>query len=294
MRRAKPKFPARRQTPRRRPRPFGRGTIGAVTRSSQAPRSGARAPLPHVIVNMAMTADGKIATANRAVRSFGSRRDHDHLLDLRATADAVLCGASTAGDSDITLGPGPEHFRRKRLRRGLAEFNLRVVVSGSGRLDPRADLFRHRFSPIIVLASRSASRARLQRLRAVADEVAVFGGKDTDLRTALQWLRGRWGVSRLVCEGGGELNDAMFRSGLVNELHLTVCPKIFGGRKAPTVADGSGFARLVEAARLQLRSHRRAGKEMFLIYEVVGEPRRSSSVSTQRAISQSRSDRRLK
>ena len=55
---------------------------------------------------MAMTADGKIATANRAVSSFGSRRDQDHLLQLRATADAVMAGARTADLNPINLGPG--------------------------------------------------------------------------------------------------------------------------------------------------------------------------------------------
>ena len=50
--------------------------------------------LPFVFVNMAMTADGKIATANRAGSSFGSARDREHLLQLRATADAVMAGAA--------------------------------------------------------------------------------------------------------------------------------------------------------------------------------------------------------
>ena len=89
---------------------------------------------------MAMTADGKIATANRAVSSFGSARDHAHLLELRATADAVMCGARTADLNAINLGPGPARFRRARVRRGLAEYNLRVVVTGSGsplRYSPR-------------------------------------------------------------------------------------------------------------------------------------------------------------
>lgn len=79
-----------------------------------------------------MTADGKIATANRAVSSFGSRRDHDHLLEQRATADAVMCGARTADLNPVNLGPGPKRFRDRRRRRGLAEYNLRILVSGSG------------------------------------------------------------------------------------------------------------------------------------------------------------------
>ena len=88
-------------------------------------------------------------------------------------------------------------------------------------------------------------------------------------RSALRWLRTKWGIKRLLCEGGGELNDALFRAGLVNELHLTVCPKIFGGRAAPTIADGLGAGSLARATRLELQSARRQGEEMFLVYRVL-------------------------
>ena len=81
---------------------------------------------------MAMTADGKIATANRVIHSFGSARDLEHLYELRATADAVMCGARTVEISQSILGTGGEKFRRRRLKRGLAEYNLRVIVSGGG------------------------------------------------------------------------------------------------------------------------------------------------------------------
>src|SRR5208282_6737629 len=65
---------------------------------------------PFVFVNMAMTADGKIATANRAVHSFGSPRDLEHLYELRATADAVMCGARTVEMSKTILGTGGAKF----------------------------------------------------------------------------------------------------------------------------------------------------------------------------------------
>ncbi len=251
-------------------------------------------PRPHVIVNMAMTADGKIATANRAVCSFGSRRDQEHLLELRATADAVLCGARTIGSGEITLGPGPLRFRRARLRRGLAEFNLRIIASGSARLHPRSHIFKELFSPILVLTTRTASANRLKKLGAVADEVACFGSDELDLHSALGWLADKWRVRRLVCEGGGELNEAMFRAGLVDELHLTVCPKIFGGRNAPTIAEGLGFSRLTDAVPLKLRSRRRVGDELFLVYDVMPTAGSPGRTSTHRAINQSRSDSRLK
>src|SRR5262245_5270480 len=185
--------------------------------------------MPFVFVNMAMTADGKIATANRAVSTFSSRRDFEHLLELRATADAVMCGARTVNSGDVNLGPGPARFRWMRLKNGLAEYNLRVVVSGSGSINPHTDLFRYRFSPIIILASDRLSARRLKHLCAVADEVKVYGREQIDFRAALRWLREKWGVRRLLCEGGGALNGALFERGLVQELHLTVCPKILGG-----------------------------------------------------------------
>jgi riboflavin biosynthesis pyrimidine reductase len=75
----------------------------------------------------------------------------------------------------------------------------------------------------------------------------------------------------LLCEGGGELNGALFRAGLVDELHLTVCPKIFGGRAAPTIADASGVSRLVNATHLELKSMKRVGDELFLVYDVLSK-----------------------
>ena len=218
---------------------------------------------------MAMMADGKIATANRAVSSFGSRRDQDHLLQLRATADAVMAGARTADLNPINMGPGPAKYRRLRLKRGLTEFNSRVIVSRSGTVNPKAEVFRHQFSPIIILTTRHATAGRLKKLRTVAAEVKMCGTREINFPLTLRWLREKWGIKRLLCEGGGELNDALFRAGLVNQLHLTICPKIFGGRTAPTIADGLGAGSLARATQLELESAQRQGDEMFLVYRVL-------------------------
>lgn len=229
---------------------------------------------PFVSINMAMTADGKIATANRAVSSFGSKRDHDQLLALRATADAVMCGARTADLNDVNLGPGAARFRRLRLRRGLAEYNLRVIVSGSGSIKPHATLFRHSFSPIIILTTQKMSSASRRRLRSLGAEIKICGRTEINFHTALSWLHQQWNVTRLLCEGGGELNDALFRARLVDELNLTVCAKVFGGRHAPTIADGLGFPALASATQLELRSARRVGDEMFLVFSAAKPARR--------------------
>ena len=237
---------------------------GRILRLPPAP-GGPRRVRPRVLVNMAMSADGKIATADRAIHTFGSARDLAHLYELRATADAVMCGARTVA-LDATLGPGGLKYRRLRLRRGLAEYPLRVVVSGSGSVDPALPVFAARFSPILVFTTARAGSARLRRLAAVADEVIVAGKATVDFAAALAHLRRRWGVRRLLCEGGGELNDALFRADVVDELHLTICPFIFGGRDAPTLADGRGVDRLAAARQFRLARRRRVGDELFCVF----------------------------
>jgi riboflavin biosynthesis pyrimidine reductase len=103
----------------------------------------------------------------------------------------------------------------------------------------------------------------------VADEVKACGRREINFVDAFAWLRDRWGVKRLLCEGGGSLNDALFRAGLVDELHLTICPQVFGGRIAPTIADGNGFKRLLDAFSLQIKSLQHIGNELFVVFRRV-------------------------
>ena len=221
---------------------------------------------PFVRVNMAMTADGKVATASRSIHTFGSPRDARHLYELRAGADAILCGARTVEETRATLGSGGPRFEALRQRNQRAPHALRVVVSGSASISSDAALWQKRFSPILVWTSASAPPHQLDRLRTLADEVWSSPGPDIDFRSALVALARSHGVRDVIVEGGGALNDALFRAGLVDELHLTWCPRIFGGRTAPTLADGIGIPRLADAARFHLKSVRRHDDELFLVY----------------------------
>lgn len=246
-----------------------------MARPSQ-PRS-ANAVRPHVVVNMAMTADGKIATANRAVTSFGSARDARHLMELRASADAILCGAGTVNEPGITLGLEGASWLRQRRALGLSALPLRIIVSGRARLRPDADVFTTPGAPLLVIASRAAPESALRELRRRADEVVTFGDNEVDLVAALRWLQVEHGVRRLICEGGAELNDALFRADVVDEFQVTICPRLFGGRAAPTLVEGQGFPRLADARRFVWQSWRRVGGEIFA---VLGRANRAAEAQT--------------
>lgn len=223
---------------------------------------------PFVFINVATTADGKLAPENRKFVPFGSKRDLELLYETRAKADAVLMGARTVDSAPGHYGPGPAKYRRLRIKRGLPEYNLRVIVSGRGTLNPNSDIFRYRFSPIIILTSARASVRNLKRLREVADDVEIFGDNEMDFPAAFHWLRSKWNVKNLLCEGGGELNTALIRQNLVDEIYLTLCPLIFGGRNAPTMSDGIGVKTAHDATRLKIKSLKRVGQEIFIVYQV--------------------------
>src|SRR5690606_37142632 len=142
---------------------------------------------PFVFSNFAITADGKIAFANRQFVPFAGQRDQQHMMELRATADAVMSGARTVDLSPTTHGPGGIKYRRQRLKRGLHEYNLRIIVSGSGSINPAAEIFRHPFSPIIVLTTERASLAARRRLRGLGAEIKICGKKEINFPAALRW-----------------------------------------------------------------------------------------------------------
>ena len=226
-----------------------------------------RCSLPFVYVNMAISADAKIASADRRLTNFGSPRDERHLYELRTGADAILCGARTIEQSQSTLGNGGAEFTRRRLRAGRAAVPLRVVVTGSGSLSRDAEIWRRDYGPILVVTTPRAPVSSLRWLRAHAVEVFVSEGPEVDWTAVLDWLGRTHGAKLVLSEGGGELNDALFRAGVVQELHLTWCPWLLGGSAAPTVADGRGQLRLAEAAHFRLARRRRVGSEYFLVYQ---------------------------
>ncbi len=229
-----------------------------------------RLELPFVLINGAVSVDGKLALENRSIIQFSSRRDQRFVLQLRATADAVLCGADTVETFSLDLSSHSVACRIKRKRAGLPAEPLRVLVSDDGQINPSGRIFQNRLSPIVVLTTARAKTRCIARLRQVAT-VKIFGARAVNFARAFQWLRSEFAVKRLLCEGGGETNAALMEAGVVDEIHVTVCPLVLRGRRAPTLCDGSGAVSLSHATRLKLKAVKRVNGELFLTYGVLAK-----------------------
>jgi 2,5-diamino-6-(ribosylamino)-4(3H)-pyrimidinone 5'-phosphate reductase len=221
---------------------------------------------PHVGINMAMSADGKVSTHRRETFSLGSPWDR-YLMDiLRAKADAVVIGARTLSLDGWAIRVRNGAVRDRRIRQSRTPHPLNVVVSTGLHIPARAEFFSCPDTEKLVITTRRAPKTRVVRFRRIA-EVVVLPAKRIRPRDVLEVLADR-GVRRILVEGGGTLNFSFLRDCLVDEVFLTVTPVIVGGDTAPTPVDGRGFLK-DSLVRLKLVSSRRRGDEVFLKYRVV-------------------------
>ncbi|WP_121821462.1 2,5-diamino-6-(ribosylamino)-4(3H)-pyrimidinone 5'-phosphate reductase [Halostella salina] len=193
----------------------------------------------HVVVNAAMSADGKLSHCEREQVAISGPADFDRVDRVRADSDAVAVGVGTvlADDPHLTLDDTDRVAARRE--RGEPAHPARVVADSRARTPTDARVLDEA-AMTYVLVSDAAPADRAEALRDAGAEVVAAGEERVDLAAAFAELEAR-GVDRLMVEGGGEVIFSLFDAGLVDELSVFVGPTVIGGRDAPTLADGEGF-----------------------------------------------------
>ena len=222
---------------------------------------------PFVYINMAMTADGKITSARREYPRFTSEHDRRQMDRLRAEADALLVGAGTMRADNPVWNVRTEEMRDYRRSLGKPPGLLRVLVTASARIDATSRFFDEAEGAERIVATVEELPDERLALFAGKAEIWKLGGSRVDLGALMGRLAER-GVERLLVEGGGELNWALVREDLVDELHVTVAPVLLGGREAPTPLEGRGLPMKLQR-RLRLEEARRRGDELFCRWTVL-------------------------
>ena len=220
--------------------------------------------LPRVLVNFAMTADGKISTREGTPSSFTSKADKRRLLEIRALGDAILVGRNTVAADAMSMGISAPDLREERVAAGKSQAPLRVIVSERGRFDPKWKVFSNFDSPLILCTATEIPECMTRQFPSFV-EILKFPDGRIAMRSLLGLLRSRWGVKRLVCEGGPGLLRSLLEADLVDELYLTIAPLIFGGREARSLTGlPEGF--LSQECRFRLKSLDQSEGEAFLHY----------------------------
>jgi riboflavin-specific deaminase-like protein len=207
---------------------------------------------PYLGINMVSSLDGK-ATLDWRTKGLSTEVDRRLFHHLRTQADAVMVGAGTAREERYGRMTKNDELRQKRQNEGFVPDALAVVVSG--RLDLPADLpLLNEPEQRVVIAT--GSDATIEAL----GEQVEYARVGDDLQKLMAYLRERHGVRSILCEGGPTLNSFLFAAGLVDELFLTMNPKLLGGAAALTIVAGR---ELVEPAEMELVSVAEDAGELY-------------------------------
>lgn len=188
---------------------------------------------PYVAVNMISSADGK-ASAGGKSGVIGGEVDRELFIQLRTQVDAVMVGTGTVRSEGYGRLVRRPELRELRERRGLDPDPLAVLVSRSMDLPIDAPLLQDPDSRVVVFTNSD------REIEDVAAQVEVerSDGRELPLGRVLRQLRERYGVRSLLLEGGPTLNGAMVEASLVDELFITLSPKLVSGRDVPTIVSG--------------------------------------------------------
>ncbi|MGI8846511.1 MAG: dihydrofolate reductase family protein [Thermoleophilaceae bacterium] len=211
-------------------------TAAEVVRGLTVPAT-AREERPYLVLNMVCTADGRATVAGRA-GPIGNQADRELFHWLRTRTDAVMAGAGTMRVEHYGRLVRDPELRAEREREGLRPDPLAVIVSG--RLDLQLGDVPLLTDPQSRVAILTTADDELQGARAMVQYLREEDGA-LNLQAMLAKLRSRHGVRSILCEGGPTLNGALLAQGLVDELFLSLAPKLASGPSPLTIARGEAL-----------------------------------------------------
>jgi diaminohydroxyphosphoribosylaminopyrimidine deaminase/5-amino-6-(5-phosphoribosylamino)uracil reductase len=217
-----------------------------------------RAGRPLVVLKMAMTLDGKTATAAGESKWITGPQARRHAHHLRCQADAIMVGVNTVLSDDPQLTARPGH--------PIARQPLRVIMDSGLRTPLTAKVLSRRLRKGTVIAttgrSPQAQLARLQK-RGISVLVLPSSQRKVSLRACLKHLA-RMGINLLLIEGGGELAATALQSGVVDRLRLYIAPRLLGGNDARGLIGGPCPPRLTRALSVSNLSVKKIGPDLML------------------------------
>ena len=206
-----------------------------------------------VVINFAMSADGKIALKSRRQTAISDEADKKRVHELRNRSDAILVGIGTVLSDDPKLTVNEKYVERTKNP-------LRIVLDSRGRM-PSGALVLNGAAPTLVVTSEECSKSFPNT------ETIRCGKGEVDLGRLLEILEER-GIQSLLVEGGSRVIWSFLEKRLADEVHMYIGSMVIGGDSAPTPAGGEGAADEGEIVALTLKSCEAIGEGILLKYQV--------------------------
>ena len=220
---------------------------------------------PWVIAKWAMTIDGRIATTSGESQWITNEQSRQQVHLLRRRVDAIAVGMGTVTKDNPALTA--RHPEREALRvatrvvfcqHRLPELSCQLIATA-------------RETPTMLVVASSIDQAAVQP-HADAGAKIVCCQSDDPLRMVNEALAefGKAGMTNVMLEGGGVLLSSFLAADQIDECHVYIGAKIFGGSSAPGPIGGQGIASIADATKWQLTALDRFANDVRMTYRRAG------------------------
>jgi len=212
---------------------------------------------PRVIINCAMSADGKIASPIRKQMRISCDEDIERMYRLRNECDAVLVGVGTI------LADDPKLTVKEKYVKHLKQ-PLRVVLDSKRRTPAHALVLNDMTETLIITAKGKEKTYKGSHIEVVGCKTDRNGF--IDVECVLDFLY-RKGVRTLLVEGGGTVIWNFLKNKVVDDLYIFIGSLIIGGKDTPTVAEGEGIKSEKDSIPLRIVEVKRIGFGLLIHYQ---------------------------
>jgi len=210
---------------------------------------------PFIILKMAATLDGKLATRNGESQWITGETSRRFVHRLRGQVDGVVVGIGTVLKDDPML--------TARIRGGRDPY--RIVFDSRLRIPENAKVVDLSPSKTIIVTTEMASQDKIERLRKKRVGILISQSKSgkVDLKSSLLKL-GEMGMMSLLVEGGSHINGSFLDQGLIDKILFFLSPRLIGDPLAPGIFSGAGVASLKETIPVKDLRVRKIGDDILV------------------------------
>ncbi|MDX1798200.1 MAG: 2,5-diamino-6-(ribosylamino)-4(3H)-pyrimidinone 5'-phosphate reductase [Candidatus Lokiarchaeia archaeon] len=211
---------------------------------------------PYILINCAMSADGKIALPNREQIRISSKEDIRRMYQLRNQSDAVLVGIGTV------LSDNPKLTVKNKYVKN-AKNPIRIILDSKCRI-PNDSHVLDNSSKTYIVTSHNCNRKfgiNIEILKCKKNKLGEINLEDLLLKL------NDIGIKKLMVEGGGSVIWSFINNGFFDDLFVYMAPFIIGGGKTPTMTDGLGIKDEKSKILLKLFEIKKLGDGLLLHYK---------------------------
>ena len=211
---------------------------------------------PKIIINCAMTADGKIALSNKKQFRISNEDDIKRMYEMRNKVDAVLVGIETVLSDDPKLTVKNKYIDNPHQP-------IRIILDSKCRTPINSEVV-NLVSKTLIIVGKKIDKIYNNNVEII--ECKVNDDKKIDLTSLLEILYNR-GIKELMVEGGGSIIWSFLKFGYVDDLFIFISPIVVGGKKTPTLADGEGVDNIQDLIKLRIVETNRIGEGILIHYK---------------------------